>query len=97
MNICTIYQNLVCFQGYKGLFVHSYEGVLVHLFVYSEQYPILFNSLGRVPATTQGVYTGVLMSYIFSYAIINEHMYYNINFLFFQIKALRSPTAHLLL
>ena len=48
----------------------------------------------------QDAYTGLLMSYIFSYAIINELcIYYIINFLFFQERgeALGQPTAYLLL
>ena len=44
----------------------------------------------------QDAYTGVLMSYIFSYAIINELcIYYNIIFLCFQVKALRSANRTL--
>ena len=45
----------------------------------------------------QDDFTGLLMSYIFSYAIINELcIYYIINFLFFQERgeALGQPTAH---
>ena len=48
----------------------------------------------------QDDFTGLLMSYIFSYAIINELcIYYIINFLFFQERgeALGQPTAYLLL
>ena len=48
----------------------------------------------------QDDFTGLLMSYIFSYAIINELcIYYIIIFLFFQERgeALGQPTAYLLL
>ena len=68
MNICTIYQNLACLLRAKGLFYFR----IIHLFDYLEQYPIPFFSLGRVPAAMQDDFTGLLMSYIFSYAIINE-------------------------
>lgn len=44
----------------------------------------------------QDAYTGVLMSYIFSYAIINELcIYYNINFLYYQLKGFRSANRTL--
>lgn len=40
----------------------------------------------------QDVYTRMLKVYMFYYALVNEHYYYNIIFIIFQVKALRSAS-----
>ena len=40
--------------------------------------------------------TRMLKDYMFYYVLVNEHIYYNIIFLFFKLKRLGPPAAHLL-
>ena len=83
MNICTIRQNLVRLtKGIKANFTFA-------LFTFSltqNSIPLFSALLGGVPAVMQDDFTGVLMSYIFSYAIINELYVFIITEIFYFVN-----------
>ena len=64
---------------------------LFSIFPYSSSIPLFHNLLVASQPSRKMTTLGCQV-YIFYYALVNEHIYYNINFLTFQVKALRSAS-----
>lgn len=77
---------------YLAGFAHPYSQVLTTL----KQYPTLFRLPRNAPSHhARWLHWGVNV-YIFYYALVNEHTYYNINFLFFQDQAVNKNCTYIL-